>query len=333
MRRKTLERNAILFLLTVALFLLCGIHTFSEISYRATVISMLLGSFISYLLLSSFLYFHRDETLSLSNISKPGAIILLLLSLLLLEFSLQRIISFVSYNVIHSSSYYLLFISFLLVSGFAVYKGFSAIFRAGFLYFCVFLFLAGITFIALFPKMNFQNVLPLLDASYPSILLSIFLFTILSLFPYFYLFHMQTELTTSMIRSLKRGFLLKQLFLIFYVLIVFSILGIQITNLYPYPEVSIFKKVSFLNVIDRMESVFSISYFLPLFTYFAFTLYGVIEAIQKFVGTEKKASILIFVSLLLFFMNEFYHAEVYILFICSGLLLVLGVIACKSKGR
>lgn len=330
MKWKNLEKNTLIFLITNASFLLCGISTLSKISQKATILSMLLSSIISYLILAYFFHINQNKTLSLTKISKKLSILMIPFLIILLHYSLQKILSFLTYNVVSSTSYYLLIIAFLAVSGFAIYKGFTGIIRAGFIYLIAISFLTVITFIALFPKMDFQNVLPILDSTPISILKSMFLCTIFTLFPYTYLFHLNTSLSPETIKSLKRGYIANQLFIIFYVLMIFSILGLQITNLYPYPEVSIFKKVSFLNIIDRMESVFSISYFLSLFIYFVITLYGFIEFMKKFLTTKKEGSILIVTSMFLFFMNEFYQAGTQMLFLSSIPLLILTVFACKS---
>lgn len=331
MKSKNLEMNSMIFLLTNALFFLNGIHAFSKISMKATILSMVIATFFSYIILTLFFHFTKGKTLSFKKVPKIIAGIIIALSMIILNYSLTRIIGFVTYNVVSSISYYLFITAFLLVCLFAVYKGFHAIKRSAFIYFLTVLFLTIITVIALFPKMNFQNVLPIFDTELTNIFRSMGLYICICLSPYFYLSFFDVSLTNRTIRSFKRSFILTQIFLISYLLITFSILGISITNLYPYPEVSIFKKVSFLNIIDRMESIFSLSYFLSLFTHFTITLYGVVELLQKFVKKEKRALTLFITCFLLFLINDFYKVEIFSLTFCSVLLLMLLGFTLKSS--
>lgn len=330
MRWKNLEVNTVLFLLTNALFFLCGIHTFSRVSMKATVLSMIFAAFISYIILSIFLHFAHKKILDFRNIPKFLAIISGILFLLILNYSLSRVIGFITYNVVSSISYYLFMVAFLITVIFAVYKGFHAITRSAFIYFLTILLLMFVTVIALFPKMDFQSVLPLLDSDFSHILQSMGLYIFICLSPYFYLSFFQIKIQKDTIRSLKRGFVCTQIFLIFYLLITFSILGIHITNLYAYPEVSIFKKVSFLNIIDRMESVFSLSYFLSLFIHFAMTLYGVKEVFLMFFPKEKRVLTLSIICFLIFLINSFYKVSLPIWFGCHFLLLLFFGFTLKS---
>lgn len=325
-----LEMNSMLFLLTNALFFLCGIHTFTKISMKATIFSMILSSSISYFILSIFFHISKNKTFSLKNLPKLLTLVISFILVIILNYSITRIIGFVTYNVVNSISYYLYISAFLLLSLFTVYKGFHAITRSSFIYFLTILLFTFIMVITLFPKMDFQNVLPLIDTSMQNILKSTGLYSIICLAPYFYLSFFHITLTPSKIKSLKKGFLLTQIFLIFYCLITFSILGIPITNLYPYPEVAIFKKVSLLNIIDRMESIFSLSYFLFLFIHFAFTLYGLVECIHILLPKKKKIFINLFITFFLFLMNDFYRVSIISWFICYIALLVCLCFTLKS---
>ena len=115
MKWKNLEINSILFLITNALFFLCGIHTFSQISLRATILSMLIGASISYLLLMVFFSVSKNYHIQYQKMPKVFRGILFFLSLPILNYSLTRITGFITYNVVSSIPYFLLVSAFLIL--------------------------------------------------------------------------------------------------------------------------------------------------------------------------------------------------------------------------
>ena len=67
MNWKDLKLNSVIFLITNALFFLIGIGTFSKISLKSTVISILISSCFSYFLLSLYLKKNEDCKLVQKN--------------------------------------------------------------------------------------------------------------------------------------------------------------------------------------------------------------------------------------------------------------------------
>jgi len=143
----------------------------------------------------------------------------------------------------------------------------------------------------------------------------------------------QNFLKRSQIRGCKniqKGFLITHGFIFFYTLIVFSILGVNLVNIYPYPEVAIFKKVSFLNIIDRVESIFSISYFLSLFLFFGITFYQLFNITKKYFNIKKEAKALVLLAFFIFLLNEIISISIYVFLLTLVLLLLLIFITTKS---
>jgi len=331
MRWKNLKICTVLFFITNACFLLCGIHTLTTLTKKATILSMMVGSFLAYLLIFFHLKRKENRILSLTEQNKLTKIIIILLSLFILNFSLGQITGFITYNVVASIPYYFIIATFLLACIFASSKGFSTITRATFIFFLIFCFLTMITFIALFPKMDFQSILPIVDTSWQNILKSTGIYLMIATIPYFYLQYFHLEITKETRQDLKKGFILTHIFIIFYCLVIFSILGINITNLYPYPEVSIFKKVSFLNIIDRMESVFSLSYFLCLFTHFSITLYGITKLLETWLPKKKRVYTLSITAFLLFVSSNYLKSNILLFFLAYFILIGLTLFTHKSS--
>lgn len=318
MNWKDLKLNSIIFLISNALFFLIGIRNFSKISFKSTIISILISSFISYFLLSFYLSRNKDCKL-VQKTNFITDIVKVLLLFILLDYTLDKTTAFITYNVVNSLSIYMVAIFFLVISIFIVKKGFPTITKSAFLYLLLDIFLIIVTFILLFPKMNFNNILPVIDTNYQSIGYSCLIYLCICLVPYIYLPLFKDSLTKDRCKSIKKGFIVTHTFIFFYTLVIFSILGVNLVNIYPYPEVAIFKKVSFLNIVDRVESIFSISYFLSLFLFFSISFYELFTIIKKYFKQKKETKILVLLAFFILLFNELFEISVYSFFITLSL--------------
>ncbi len=266
------------FLITLAQMFLLGIHYFTRMSGKATCISVIIGAMMSYLVLH------------LLNLQKEKYKLIYLPFLFIqLIYTLQEMIGFITLNVVSDLNFYLVFITILLLSCFSYKKGTDTLTRAGFLIFLAVVFLFFISFVFLFPAMDFPSLLPIMDSSYKNIIISTLAYFTMSTTPYFYLSLIDVEDWEKEKKTLRRGNIFTHLFILFLTLMILSILGISLTNIYAYPELAIFKKISFLNIIDRMESVFSLSYFLLLFFYFSLNFHIFLNTLsEKLPGAKKK---------------------------------------------
>lgn len=314
-RIKTYEIAVILFFLTEAQFFLYGLNSFTSIGGISTILSGIIGSTLGYLFLNRI----PKSTSLLKNKTSLIAIPFLILQI---SFILNQTIYFTTYNVVDSISYYLICISLILLVLYSAKKGLKTITRSSFIYLLVYIFLFLITYICLFPKMDFTNVLPIIDNSFTKIIKSSFIYFILALSPYFFLIIFEKPLGKAEVKMLKRGYVFTHIFHNFNNLIILSILGLSLTNIYPYPETSIFKKVSFLNIVDRMESIFSFSYFVALFLLLAITFYTLHTLLKKNFKIKKEEISLLILSTIIFFLTSSFSIskEIWLMLLCFNLL-------------
>lgn len=323
-RIKNYEISVLLFFLTQSQLFIYGLNSFTKESGRATIIAMILGSIIGFFLLKLTLskkYF---------TLKKKSLFLLIPFLVLHLSYILNQTIHFITYNVVSTISYYLLAAAFLLLVVFCVKRGLKTITRSAFIYLITSIFLFCITFLLLFPKMDFSNVLPLMDSSTFEIGKSLFIYLLISISPYFYLSIFERKLDKEGEKRIVRGYILTHIFLIFNTLIIFSILGLELINLYPYPEISIFKKVSFLNVIDRMETIFSLTYFLALFLQFAIGFYALHFLMRRILPIKKEEVSLLLLATILFFFSASFSLSRNIWLVTLGLHLLFYLFTSKS---
>lgn len=292
-KTKSYEQNVFLFLITFAFLFFIGINQMSKISGTSTLLSMIIGATFSYF----FLIFYKNK-------KQNSSLILLPFLFLSLHYMLTEITQFISLNIVDGVNSYLLSVSLLLLAIFTIKKKRESLLRASFIFFLTIIFLFLISFIFLFPNTDFQNILPLIDKPIPDILKSTIIYFFISTIPLFYI----KEITKVNLdkKELKKGFILTHLFLLFLTLLIFGILGLSLSNLYPYPELALFKKISFLNIIDRMESIFSLSYFLASFFTFALTFDIMFSIIKEKFNIKKEDLILLLLSFFLLLLSDFY---------------------------
>lgn len=316
-KTKPYEQNVFLFLITFAFLFFIGINQMSRISGTSTFISMALGATLSYF----FLNFYKSK-------GQNSSLLLLPPLFLSLHYMLTEITQFISLNIVDGVNSYLLSVSLLLLVMFTIKKGRASLLRASFIFFLTIVFLFLISFVFLFPNTDFQSILPLIDKPIADILKSAMIYFFISTIPLFYIKEI-TKVNLSK-KDLKRGFILTHLFLLFLTLLIFGILGLPLANLYPYPELALFKKISFLNIIDRMESIFSLSYFLASFFTFAITFDILFSIIKEKFNIKKEEILLLFLSFLLLLSSDFSISPKLFLGINVGLVL-LDLITCKTS--
>lgn len=322
--------SAVIFLLTNALFFLGGFNTLTKISTHSTVLAIILGSVFAFFVLSFVFRILKNKTIDIDELSPIISFILVILLVLELGFSLSRITGFITFNVVYSVSFYLIVPLFLIIVVFSCIQGLGTIVRSAFIYLVVIILLSVIMFLTLFSKIDVSNMLPLIDTSFSNILKSSLLYMIIALVPYFYLSLFSVNLNYEFVKILKKGFLYTHGFILLYILLIISILGIPLINLYTYPEVAIFKKISFLNIIDRMETIFSLGYFLAIFIYFALSMYMIFKLLKNIVPIKKRGLSLFLIAFFIFGVNQFYIVSVPVWFFILALSFLLFSLTIKT---
>ena len=69
-----------------------------------------------------------------------------------------------------------------------------------------------------------------------------------------------------------------------------SIFGIHLSELYNYPSFHLLKRVSVLDIIDRVESILSLEWFLALFVQIMISLFFIKEALKETFQTKEKTN-------------------------------------------
>ncbi|MBR3161516.1 MAG: GerAB/ArcD/ProY family transporter [Bacilli bacterium] len=300
--------------------------TFNTISFNNIIklakndayIGIIYAFIIGFILLYIFIYILNYKP----QLSLPEKNIYLFDKVLgtIINYLILFIISIIGITILYSTSNFIMIhylketprIIILLVMGFIisfnVSHGIETITRTAFIFFIIIIILTTCSTTGLIPKVNINNILPILDhnnikktviAGNNLILNTILPIFTLLIIPKDYIKdnkHINKYIIIFYILSII------QIFLITFLTI--SILTIQLIKLYNHPEYIILKKLSIFNFIDKIENIVYLKWIFANFT----TLFIITYYISNTIKKEDKArktpiivtSIIILLPIILF---------------------------------
>ena len=261
------------FLIIFSIFLL---------TYKLSFLSIVIGTIISIPIIKLFEHFNIYKY-------KLTKVIILILSILLLTYYLNKVTYFISDNILRE--YSIISITFsLLLSIFTLgNKGYHTIIKVIIIssYFILFTSLLGL--ILLIPYINITNI-NISILTFNNIFINTITYVLLIVYSYFLIYPVTK--TKFKIKDL----IISNIINLISILLINSILNI-LTNYLQYPYVTIFKKVNLIGFIDRVEIIFSMNY-LFIFYFLLLIIYYQIFFILK--NTLKKKQLNISLSIISF---------------------------------
>ena len=261
------------FLIIFSIFLL---------TYKLSFLSIVIGTIISIPIIKLFEHFNIYKY-------KLTKVIILILSILLLTYYLNKVTYFISDNILRE--YSIISITFsLLLSIFTLgNKGYHTIIKVIIIssYFILFTSILGL--ILLIPYINITNI-NISILTFNNIFINTITYVLLIVYSYFLIYPVTK--TKFKIKDL----IISNIINLISILLINSILNI-LTNYLQYPYVTIFKKVNLIGFIDRVEIIFSMNY-LFIFYFLLLIIYYQIFFILK--NTLKKKQLNISLSIISF---------------------------------
>ena len=276
MKTIKLENKIIYFFLLFGMFLL-------NIKYL-NFLGIIFGSLISYpiILLCNHFDIYKYKIIKF---------IILLISIILQIFYLNKIAYFISDNILKNYSISFFSLTFLLMVFILGNKGFHTISKVITIlsYFIISNIILGI--IILIPYININNLS--ISFRINNLFYSSFIYIIIVIYSYFLIY----PITKT--KFLKSNYFIFNSFNLFFYFLIFSILNILI-NFLNYPYITIYKKANLVGFIDRIEIIFLLNY-LFIFFILLVIIYYQIKYILEIKLKKKRLNItLIIISLLVF---------------------------------
>lgn len=266
-----------------AFILLNGFNIIINITLNDSIISYIIGLIISIFLIKVFIsLFNKLPSLNIFEkvtylFGKFSVVIKAILIISVSVFSSYLI--YISSLFIRSSLLIdvdILPISILLFTT-AIYlgsKGITSITRTSIISFFIFVIFEVITILFVIPNINSLKILPLFATSTSKIFISSIIYSVMSFAPIFLLLVIpKSMIKNPSTKSIKIFSLISNIYLVFNIILVLSVIDVHLAKIIDYPELSAISKISVLGFFDRMEDVLSFKFLLDVFITLALCSY------------------------------------------------------------
>lgn len=335
----SLEYNTLLWFLTRATFIEITAEILLNTAHQDSWISILIAIIIGIIPFSLYTYLknkYPDKNIIQINkeqLGKFGTLLNLILiagTFIFTICSFWIVVHFIDSQYLYRTQTIITIIVLILPVIYTITKKFHIFSKVNFIMFCISLFFILVILSGLIGNINIDNIKPILNNSPNNILYGTFCFIGFNTMPLFLL----TIIPKNKIKnySPKKSFifyLISGLSLLNVMFLTISIFGIHLSELYNYPSFHLLKRVSVLDIIDRVESILSLEWFLALFVQIIVSLFFIKEALKETFQTKEKTNniIMIVVCLITAFLTQiifvtkgteiayFKHQLIYILYI------------------
>lgn len=289
---------------------LIGYHSITKISLNSSIISIIIG-YILIMLFSLLIrkIYHYKENLNIIDKIKnlfPKIHIFVLLTLLFIVivtilYSLNNTVTFINYYVLKDIDLIIITFTLLITVFYILTKDIDTIFKLAEICFYIYMFIFIIVLIGTNKYINLYNIKPLLTSSIKNILISSFIYLSSSIIPFFILGIIPISKITKKGKvnsSLNNAVKLSSIFIFSNLFLIITSLGIELTNIYQNPDMILYKKISFLNILERVESTIAFNNILNSLFLIIITIYFLKELVMEIFKIKKQKEKL-FLSLII----------------------------------
>lgn len=260
-------------------------HTLFNYAKQDALISIILGSILGIIPLLIYIkiieiepelnIFEKIE----KKLKKTGKLINIILTLTIAFFittNFNKLIDFISSQYLEKTPQLIIALAFLPAIIYMTQKGTRVIGRTIFILSVISIIFVILTILGLTWQIKIENILPILENGIKSPIIGSFIYIAYNITPIFLLTIIpKNEILDK--ENLKKRMIITYIISNIIILLIFfitlSVLGINLINLYKYPEYDVLKKVSLIGFIERIESIISLRWTFYVFT---ITIIGVL---------------------------------------------------------
>ena len=296
--------------LSKSLFLGIGLSKILIISKESTFFSLLLGTLIGVIIL----FF-------INKVNNNSKIISFVIMYILFIINLAEFVNLITSIYLIDMNRFLIILPLLLVILYFNTKSISVHFKVSKILLILIMFLFIIGYIVLIPSIDFLNYLPLYNVSFKKVLMCSLEFALYSSVPNIVYNNIDYNINNKN-KKIIMNYLISCFVLIIIFLIVQGVLGIELVNIFKYPEYVVFKRINILNFIQNIENILSFFWLIISIVYLSITskiMYDISYKVFK-----KKYIYPIFLIISLFFINNYlFDSLEFLLFLYNYLWLIL----------
>lgn len=321
------------FFLINSFFINVGYNILTTKSMTDTIFDIIIGGILILLFLFLILWIRKNykqdliKTIMSFKILKYPLSLLLIITLGLASiYTLNSLTSFIHYYMLNEVNSFIISITIIITTFYLVKKDIPTITRISEICFYIYIIVFILGFIGLYKYIDLNNLKPFNTISINNHINTSLHFFSYSILPIFLLLGLKKEDYKKHDDILIIIFTLISIFIIFLQLIlIISVLGINLTNIYVSPDIMIYKKISFLNILERVEVFLSFNQLLNGIFIITVNIYLIKKILTSFIKKEKELTILTLLGLIfIFFNNTNITKEIYL--ILNLIILIITVI-------
>ncbi|HIT22210.1 MAG TPA: GerAB/ArcD/ProY family transporter [Candidatus Scybalousia intestinigallinarum] len=294
------ELTTLTFFLFNSFLFTTGIQRLAKQNNTDSVLSILIGFLFLLLffqLIKGIYQFHqKQDILGKIEILFPKTKLLIFFLLIIILFtqliySIHQISTFINYYILKETKLIIITVTLLLTVLYICKKGIISIVKLSEICFYLYLFLFIMTIIGTLKYLNLENIKPLLTSTIEDNTKSSLLYFSSLIIPFFLIAMLPKEELSQKKKyeqAIAKGIRYSSLICFLELLITISILGIQLTKIYLYPEMIVYKKISFLNILEHLETTLAFSQILNSLFIIVFSLWSLHEIIKKVIPLKKE---------------------------------------------
>lgn len=312
----SLEYNTLLWFLTRATFIEITAEILLNTAHQDSWISILIAIIIGILPITIYSYLKNKYPqqniikLNQEKLGKIGTFLNLILIASTLMFTISSfwiVVNFIDSQYLYQTPTPIIICILILPVIYTIIKKFHVFTKVNLIMFYISLFFIIIILTGLIGNVDINNLKPILNNSPNNILYGSFCFIGFNILPLFLLSIIPKKNIKNY--SPKKSFLfyiISGLSLLNVMFLTISIFGIHLSELYNYPSFHLLKRVSILEIIDRVESILSLEWFLALFIQIVMSLFFIKISIKELFQTKEKTNniIMIIACLIIAFLTQ-----------------------------
>jgi len=262
MDKKNRERNflSITQFLAKAFFMGIGISNILEKAKESTIFVIILGTLFGCYLLTLINKFNYKEVKGIRKWS------MFILVYILLIIGLEELINLISSIYLIDTNKFFITIPLLLVILYLNTKDISVNFKVSSILVIVCNSIYFLAVLGLIPDIKTINFFPLFNVPFTKVLLISFEFAIYSITPCILFGGIKNNIK-NLNKKIIKEYIGSNLVLTSIFLLTQGVLGIELVNLFKYPEYVILKKINLLDFINNVENILSFCWLFMIFMY------------------------------------------------------------------
>lgn len=330
-----LQYSTITFFLLNSFLMNVGYHKLTTTSYNDSILDILFGGIII-LLFSIFIFRfqqkRKDHVINSIHSHFPKLIKnLILLTLFLMigfsaTYSLTILASFIHFYILKEIGLFIIVVTLIATILYIVSKGLATIGKISEIFFYIYILIFIISILGLLKYVDFSNIKPLFTTNLENHFISSSIYFLSSIIPLFLL----TMVPTKQVEFEEKNKKLPYLFVTLSIILIFiqlvfiiSVLGIHLTNIYQIPDIIVYKKISFLNVLERIETILAFNNILNSLFFIIMCIYFMKEITNHFIGNKKEHIVLALIGIILIILGNLLPINTSIYLLLSFALLII----------